>query len=48
VPSSLAQVIVVPAGVISAYAASGNNKGKKAADVKTDNAANKRKRFIIT
>jgi hypothetical protein len=31
-----------------ALAGVANNKGKKAADVKTDNAASKRKLFIIT
>lgn len=32
---------------MSAYTGSGNNKGKKAADVATDSAASKRSLFIL-
>ena len=44
-PLFLAQV--TSACTIAAYAGEANNAGNKAADVNTDNAANKRSFFIV-
>lgn len=46
-PASLAQVTVLPAGVISALAGAAISMGKKAADIATNSTMNGRKIFIV-